>query len=285
MLASGTLKSFSADHLSVGSPMPQPDLSPQENLDRCVRDLYDVFAVYPLAKWIEPDGAFPWACDDRPLRASPLAQIPESAFKWYQTKAISSWGGVDDFKHFLPRIFDLIARSVNGPKLMTLDPIVFVKLHQADWRRWPTREQLVLDAYFDALWLAVLSRRPLQSECEWMDPVDSWLSAIAYAQADLTRFLNQWETLAAEPRSGLASTTALAEVIFETYVMQQGVLRYMEHDLDAQAKQINGWLLSDAVFALIEKAYFRWADTPSAELISNAHLGLTRWRRDHPTKP
>ena len=68
--------------------------------------------------------------------------------KQYATDALLVWGNETDFKHFLPRIFELAV--AHGEEFV--DPqIVFHKLRHADWRYWPMFEQSAIEHFFDPL--------------------------------------------------------------------------------------------------------------------------------------
>ena len=52
----------------------------------------------------------------------------------------STWGMVDEFKHFLPRLLELTAMGA----LLTEGEIILGKLSQAGWQAWPADEQASL---------------------------------------------------------------------------------------------------------------------------------------------
>jgi hypothetical protein len=64
------------------------------------------------------------------------------------TDALFVWGNVDDYKHFLPRIFEL---AVARESEFVDEAIVFNKLHHGEWRSWPDAEQQAVEHFFETL--------------------------------------------------------------------------------------------------------------------------------------
>ena len=253
-----------------------------------VRDVYATFRSYRLAPHIEPDPCFPGACDDRPLRADSLHRLPPTAFEYYQWKAITTWGSVDDFKHFLPRLLEIVAtKQAEDAPTQVEAWMVFGKLRYGEWRRWKNAEQQVLDAYFDALWSALLARPVDTSETAWRaQTLGDWLSDFAHAHDDLSRFLKQWEAEAGNAAEGLMAAAHLAQTIVRARddLLKKGSLDWdMYNQLDAQEAQMMAWLASDVVVRLLEAAFFRWSESPYAALLSEGHYWLGWWRQRLPT--
>ena len=249
-----------------------------------VRDVYTAFRGYRLAPHIEPDACFPGVCDDRPLRADSLHRLPPSAFENYQWKAITTWGSVDDFKHFLPRLLEIAATTQAEDTSTQVEAWrVFGKLRYGKWRRWKSKEQQVLDAFFDALWSALLARPVDASGTEWQaQTLGDWLSSFAHAHEDLSRFLSQWEAEAGDSAQGLMAAAHLAQTVVRSRdgLLKKGSLDWdMYNELDGQEAQMMAWLASDAVRRSLEAAFFHWSASPYAALLSDAHEWLGWWRQ------
>jgi hypothetical protein len=242
-----------------------------------IQDVYTVFRGYPLAPYIEPDACFPGACDDRPLRADLLHRLPPAAFTRYQFKAITTWGRVEDFKHFLPRLLEIVATSEEPTDLAGVESVepwlVFEKLRYGDWQHWKRREREAIDAYFDAFW-AALRLRPIKP---W-ESLLGWLNHFAKAHDDLSRFLSEWEAEAARPTNeGLIAAAQLANsIVDEGYdLLKKSSLNC--DNLDTKENQVLCWLASDRISQLLESAFFRWSDSKYAPLLSEGHYWLGLW--------
>jgi hypothetical protein len=60
---------------------------------------------------------------------------------------MTTWGDVNHFKHFLPRVFELVWEL--GVDLST----IFGKLEYASWRTWPVAEQAAVRQFLRAFWI------------------------------------------------------------------------------------------------------------------------------------
>lgn len=83
------------------------------------------------------------------LSTSPLAELTADDFGGYMGWAMTTVGGVDDYKHFLPRILELCVR---GPARVHLggDPESLArKIAYGDFPGWPADERAAIVAVFD----------------------------------------------------------------------------------------------------------------------------------------
>ncbi len=85
-------------------------MTPEETaFKESVERLYQVFAKYPLR---EDTGMCP-CCHDpedrKRLHAKPLRELSPEDLEPYTWSALLTWGDVEDFKHFLPRLFETIS--------------------------------------------------------------------------------------------------------------------------------------------------------------------------------
>jgi hypothetical protein len=250
----------------------------EQQLRSSVEQLYRVFRSYALAAYIEPDPCFPNCCDDRPLRAAPLHLLPPEAFRMYQGKAITTWGSVDDFKQFLPRLLELLAWRVQGSDLMYIDSfLVFSKLQYAHWRTWPARECTAIADFIESFWIYSIGepRHPL----EFYD-IKRQLEDMAAAFTYLSPFLDHWNQAMRQPDCGLIAALHLADFIDDSSTRMSKSNRLgWPADWEAQEDQILAWLLAEEVRQLLEDAFFRAADPTEAERLSRANHILLLWAR------
>lgn len=101
----------------------------------------DVFGRYPRPATVEGCPCCVSARDSEALLAGEPA-----ALRRYAGKAISTWGGVDEFRHFLPRLLDAVAAGE-----VDLDTVTG-KLGYAGWARWPADERAAVRARLVDLW-------------------------------------------------------------------------------------------------------------------------------------
>ncbi|KUG09713.1 hypothetical protein [Solirubrum puertoriconensis] len=81
------------------------------------------------------------------LAATALRELSEEDLRIFHFKVMTTWGDVNDFKHFLPRIFELLAQfSLGFEEWIALD-----KLNYGKWHTWPQQEQAAVAEYLLAL--------------------------------------------------------------------------------------------------------------------------------------
>ncbi|MFD6100957.1 hypothetical protein ACFVWN_32060 [Nocardiopsis flavescens] len=151
-------------------------------MKEAVERLYAVFARHRLSARINGCPHCVTDEDQRMLRGSPLRELGEGDLRRFVAKALTTWGGVDDLRHFLPRILDL---ALPGDGFIDIDTVA-AKLDLARWGEWPADERAAVRACFAALWLRTLDREPEER------PAVLLLDTLATAFDDLAPFLDTW---------------------------------------------------------------------------------------------
>lgn len=165
----------------------QMEQEAEQQLAEAIEGLYRTFARYPLRPSMDGCPHCVHEADQARLRSRPLRLLSIDDLSKYAFKALSTWGDEEDFRHFLPRLFQIASRET----IALVDPeILFGKLPYADWRTWPLAEQQALEQYFVALWEYVLVTR----EPDPWTHTDTYLCAIAQAIAPLHPYLMRWKT-------------------------------------------------------------------------------------------
>lgn len=124
--------------------------------------------------------------EERRLHLSSLRGLGASDLSRYARKAMTTWGGVDDFRHFLPRLFELAAHDALGFDIEIDIEILFGKLRCANWEAWPDKEQAAVRKYLHALWSATL-----RGEIE-PHQVEDLLCCLACATDEIEPILEAW---------------------------------------------------------------------------------------------
>ena len=142
-----------------------------------IEGLYTAFARYTRPANMHHSPLAPGIKIYRAITRSPLREIPHEYISAYAARAISTLGNIDDFRHFLPRILELLADNLD----QEMDPEeALAKLTYGQWQQWPANEQNAIRQYLQALW-----NHKSQNESE----IDTWLCAIAQAEDDLSPYL------------------------------------------------------------------------------------------------
>jgi hypothetical protein len=232
--------------MSSGVPSTHPS-----NLRDAIEGLYAAFARYR----VETLSGCPCCTSEehgRVLASKPVRALTPDDLLRYAFKAMSTWGTVEDFKHFLPRVFELaIADDPNWPPV----EIVLGKLSYGKWRQWPERERQALGAFLRALWSEMLGCYPFAIKS------DSCLCAIGQAEEEVAPYLDQWAV-----EEGEAAAMHLADFIDWNAGCLSNKPRRVElvnafwRDRPRQAEQVLAWVLDAARGQQLEAAFFRAAD-------------------------
>lgn len=266
--------------------LPSGIMNREDELRSRVDDLYEIFGPYRLAARISPDPCFPGACDDRPLRAAPLRQLPPSAFQMYLWKAVSTWGSTEDFKHFLPRILEIVANpNFAGDAELDTD-FLFHKLLYVEWPEWPRNERGALSNFFCALWKAVIGRAVVQSDCASY-PRDAlvWLGDLTLGGQDVDPLLIQWEEdmRTGSTSSSLAIDHFVSAVVTARDLIVSGSLGWNDQETQSEEERVLAWLSSSRQLQLLENAFFQSGDAGRSTALSDAHQCLSHLRDSRST--
>ena len=243
------------------SPVPTPAL--KTSIDY----LYRVFERYPLRQHIDgcPCGCLP-ADAAEALHAAPLRGLTEQHLSRFTMKTMTTWGDEVDFKHFLPRLLELIAHD----ELSLLETLLR-KLAYGQWWFWPDQEVAAVVTFLHAWWEDVLIRDSLP------DPWGPWevatvLQGLAQAEHDLTPYLTCWAELDTASAAQHLAAFVLSEA--EGLVQRQLQGAYWTNQA-LQAQQVVRWLLDAQQQARLEAAAHEQTDVEWRELFEMAAYTLS----------
>lgn len=203
------------------------------------RRLEHTFAAYPAHHPVEGCSCCVTTEDQAALAAGDIGRF---AFK-----ALTTWGDVDDFKHFLPRLLDHDLEQA-------LD-----KLAYADWRAWPPPEQRAIEEYLAALWEERLAT-------DEYPPAGELLLAMGRLGLDLRPRLERWRL-----RTDEAAMAQLAALINDDIAgsLKPTIYNLTDEPSSAAHQTLLAWLLDPATAEALEAAFFA-AEGPEAAEISEA---------------
>jgi hypothetical protein len=230
---------------------------PDTELSQAIETLYLVFAKYPLTM-VEGCGCCVIPEHNERIHSKPLRQLTTNDLKHYRWKAMTTWGDVTDFKHFLPRLLELYSAD-------WLDEDFFMlasKLNYGQWRDWPTVEQPAIEAYLLDLWKDCRTKR--------LNNVVEVITTISELVFDLSSYLNAWQ-------QAIEFSPAIENlVMFINYItVRDGQVRDMHRD---QSDQIIQWLQTPALHQLLEAKFFQYTDNDvDLSTYISAALDRIRW--------
>jgi hypothetical protein len=228
-------------------------------LIEAIENLYRIFEGYRLRGEMEPCPCCHLSEDGKRLRLKLLRKLGPKDLSTYAMDALYTWGNESDFKHFLPRILDLMA-STEEPRDGFVDPqsifskLVYESWCSTNWHNWPVAEQTALSNYTRAVWNAVLDSDP----DELSNGAYDWLCAFAYAENDLSFYLDQW----------LAAGSANAHRNLARMIVWDGVPnaarpgRGYWAERSEQWQQLVDWLRRPEVKQKLASGLAKWSDAP-----------------------
>src|SRR5215831_14047842 len=80
-------------------------------LSQAIEGLYRVFKRYGLRSSTDACSCHHSAEEERRIHRGPLNSLSHEDLQQYAMDAIYTWGTGDDFKHFIPRIFELLTQQ------------------------------------------------------------------------------------------------------------------------------------------------------------------------------
>ena len=225
-----------------------------------VEVLYEVFASYTLRDHIDVCSHCHSHADGQLLRSKPLRQLEVDDLHGYIFSAILTWGDNYDFRHFLPRVFELLAcdRRLTAE---FLDPeVVINKLQYGRWREWPKREQQAVKLYLRVLWQAAIHQ-----QSDWLmheiAPCEEWICTIATAEDNLSPYLRIWlddDTLLGH--SHLAQLILSSEDQLRAGLFSSAFWK----DRPLQGRELATWLRQGDVLDKLLRAEQIWSAEPYA---------------------
>ena len=121
--------------------------------------LYEAFAGYPLRDRIPFCPCCGTQAEEAGLHEAPLRELsPRLLAPYARGAAWGTWGTLADFKHFLPRLLELVAWEDLAGHGWTDAGELFKRLRSFDgardppWECWPDSERQAVGNYLDALW-------------------------------------------------------------------------------------------------------------------------------------
>lgn len=228
-------------------------MSIADAVESAIERLYSSFASYRADLAARSPYAGISDAEVEKLQSRPLRDLTVSDLDRYVRSALTTWGGVPEFKHFLPRIFELIVRRPTA-----IDPLVFEKLDYAEWRSWPKVEQDAVDAYLAALWRWALTLSPDVANA------GDLLRGIGLSGHDLVPWLDVWRR-----DSSSAATDQLA--LFVLDVSNDLQLRTLPSYWDPKDHAaVLSFLLEPDTRARIEEAFVERSDGESGRRLASA---------------
>lgn len=106
-----------------------------------IETIYKTFSPYPLKRTVNACPCCVNDTDQALIQSKPPRELNSHDLQKYTSKAITTWGDVDDFKHFLPRILELMVLDEYASDFA----LIIGKLQYADFKHWKEKEVAVVE--------------------------------------------------------------------------------------------------------------------------------------------
>ncbi|MEO7300211.1 MAG: hypothetical protein ABI042_16725 [Verrucomicrobiota bacterium] len=218
-------------------------------LKEAIRKLYTAFAQYSPR---HPEGCPCCVSDEdkRRLLSKPLNALTVDDVSRYSLKALTTWGTVNDFKHFLPRLLELMATD----ECSAIEPEVLMsKLRLASWQGWPEAERAGVDQFIHALWGHCLTA---EAGSVW---VDELLCGLGRGVDDLLPFLHAW--MNCQSNMGYAHLLHFIDWNSEIILKRRHLQNSFWSDAEQQMSQVVTWLCSPETIRALEEIFSKTPDS------------------------
>lgn len=106
------------------------------------------FSQYPRRSEMEGCPCCVSETDKEKIHIKELRQLDGEDLARFAYKAMTTWGNTEDFKHYLPRIFELLSTT----DFIVDTFVVLGMLRYGKWKTWPIEEQVVIKVFLLAWW-------------------------------------------------------------------------------------------------------------------------------------
>ncbi|WP_214325182.1 hypothetical protein [Nonomuraea sediminis] len=187
------------------------------------------------------------------ILAGPVRSVEAESLARYAAKALTTWGGVTEFRYFLPRLLECAAEDA----FTYPDPeIVFGKLASGDWQTWPIDERDAIAGFLREWWHETLRNYPARP------PIDTVLCALAATGMDLATCLSTWSNLDTDP-----AIQHLHDFVLTGMSGNRMTNAFWNRQSPAY-QQVHTWLTGGPAAAAVEAAFARQPHEPNLELLA-----------------
>ncbi len=218
-----------------------------------IDQLYTTFEKYTILSDLRGRSCECCVSDEeiRLLLSKRLKDLDDDDIGHFLRSAITTYGDLNDFKHFLPRILELMK---NPDSEVFGDFLTFEKLNYSDWKTWNKNEVIVIENFFVALWIEIISKE----DSSFGTIKKGLLLMINYVGIDKALFI--WEN----------SNSKKAMI----YIVESSINGFEIKLKDEDWDKLSKWLSNERLLKKIEDLFFETKNKSEANRISIAYTLL-----------
>ena len=215
-------------------------------LKKATQNLYDTFGKYSVLGNLRLRSCECCVSDNeiRQLLSKPLDDLNQDDLRRFMSKAVTTYGNIQDYKHFLPRILELM-QNLNSDFID--DFTTYEKLNYSEWETWDTKEIDAIDNYFLALWT-----KKIEDENASFYEIEGVLE-IVKKYTGLDKSLKIWEAHASKK-----SILFIVDLVWNNYNFKS----------DKKTDLLYDWFSQSKIKEKIQDTYFETEDKTLATRIS-----------------
>ncbi|MDL2297367.1 hypothetical protein LJC68_10000 [Bacteroidales bacterium OttesenSCG-928-B11] len=221
-------------------------------LKEAIENLYKTFAVYPSKSTMEGCPCCVSTSDKEKIHSKQLRNLNEDDISRYAFKAMTTWGDTNDFKHYLPRIFELLATT----DFIVDTFVVLGKLGYGEWQTWKDAEKNAIIHFLWNWWTDTLKHKSYFDKEIFIE--------IYKLTGDIEQLLTRW-ALSFEDNS----FSNFVDLVHDYYADLMGKRTEFKELDNASIGKLIKWINNNS--EILEKGYFHFADKDNlfAEKISD----------------
>ncbi|WP_375181050.1 hypothetical protein [Chryseobacterium sp.] len=224
-----------------------------ESLKKSIENLYSVFSKYEIRSVIEGCPCCVSDRDKEKIHSKELRELEEEDLSRYAFKAMTTWGNVDDFKHFLPRILELCIDHDLG-----IHPFgIFGKLKYGKWEVWNDVEKEAVITFLLEWWKYFLENRTFFD--------DDLFFGIYNVSGKIEKLLDCWKVDIAQ--NGFMIYVDFIRYYYQDFVGEKNKNKYFD---ESDHEKFLKWIKENAKSLEEGFYYFENSDEVFAREISDA---------------
>lgn len=222
-----------------------------EELEIAIQNLYNTFSIYPCNSTMEGCPCCVSDSDKEKIHSKQLRDLDEDDLSRYAFKAMTTWGDINDFKHYLPRIFEILATN----DVIINISVVLRKLEYGEWQEWSDGEKRAITNFIWAWWTNATKNKSYFDTQAFIE--------IYQLTRDIEQLLKRW-TISMEDNS-FSNFVDLMYIYYKDLTGKRTQFREMD---EASIEKLIKWVKDNS--KLLESGFFYFVDKDSelAETIS-----------------
>ncbi|NLR95053.1 hypothetical protein [Flammeovirga agarivorans] len=194
-----------------------------------IEQLYITFSKYSFNPQIKGCSCCLSNTDKFTLTSKPLRELEDDDINRFAYKTMTTWGTVDDFKYYLPRILELTAQN----KLTVHTFIILGKLEYSNWKNWDKSEADVIHKFLITWWTYDINNRIRSLDFELFIELNKLLK-------NLPLLLEKWNVEVNE--KGFVNYINLIEAYFEDIIQRKDEFEEFSNE---EIKLLLNWINSN----------------------------------------